>query len=128
MSSYSVKKPITVLMAVLIVLVLGIFSVSRLPLTLFPDINLPFVVTLTTYEGANPEELEVEVSSKIESAAATIGNFQEISSMSNEHFAVSIITFSESANMDSVVIELRELLNNIQFVQGVNNSRILRIS
>lgn len=128
MSSYSVKKPITVLMGILIIIVLGVFSVTRLPLKLFPDINLPFVVTITTYEGASPEEVETEISRKIESAVATIGNFEEVRSMSNQHFGISIITFAQSTNMDTVVIELRELLNNIQFQDGVGSTRILRIS
>ena len=128
MSAYSVKKPITVLMGILIVMVLGIFSVTRLPLTLFPDINLPFVVTITTYEGSNPEQVEQEVSRRIESTVSTIGNFKEVSSMSNEHFGVSIITFAEGTNMDSVVIEMRELLDNITFADGVGNPRIMRIS
>ena len=128
MSSYSVKKPITVLMGILIIIVLGLFSVSRLPLTLFPDINLPFVVTITPYEGATPEEVETEVSKKIEAVAGTIGNFEEVTSMSNQHFGVSVVTFSQSTNMDSIIIELRELLNNITFADGVGNTRILRIS
>ena len=128
MGSYSVKKPITVLMGILIIIVLGVFSVTRLPLTLFPDISLPFVVTITPYQGRTPEEVEAEVALKIESSVATIGNFTEVSSMSNEHFGISIITFADGANMDSVVIELRELLNNINFADGVGNTRILRIS
>jgi len=128
MSSYSVKKPITVLMGILIVIVLGLFSITRLPLTLFPEINLPFVVTVTTYEGRTFEEVESEVSQKIEATVSTIGNFQEVFSMSNEHFGVSVITFAESSNMDSIVVELRELLNNISFADGVGNTRILRIS
>ena len=128
MSGYSVRKPITVLMGVLILIVLGIFSVTRLPLTLFPDIELPFVVTITEYQGASPEEVEQDVTTKIESSVATIGNFSEVSSMSNEHFGISIITFAEGSNMDSVVIELRELLNNVEFNEGVGNTRILRIS
>jgi multidrug efflux pump subunit AcrB len=128
MSSYSVKRPITVLMGILIVIVLGLFSITRLPLTLFPEINLPFVVTITTFEGRTPEEVESEVSKKIEATVSTIGNFQEVYSMSNEHFGVSVITFAESSNMDSIVVELRELLNNINFADGVGNTRILRIS
>ncbi len=128
MSSYSVKKPITVLMGILIVIVLGLFSITRLPLTLFPEINLPFVVTITTFEGRTPEEVETEVSKKIEATVSTIGNFQEVYSMSNEHFGISVITFAESSNMDSIVVELRELLNNISFADGVGNTRILRIS
>lgn len=115
-------------MGILIIITLGIFSVTKLPLTLFPDINLPYVVTITTYEGASPEEVEFEVANQIEATVSTIGNYKEVSSMSNEHFGISIITFADGANMDSVVIELRELLNNISFADGVGTTRILRIS
>lgn len=128
MSGYSVRKPITVIMGVLIIIVLGIFSITKLPLTLFPEIELPFVVTITEFQGASPETVEQEVSRRIEASVATIANFAEVSSMSNEHFAVSIVTFGDGTNMDSVVIELRELLNNINFTSGVGNTRILRIS
>ena len=128
MSNYSVRKPITVLMGVLIIIVLGAFSLTKLPLTLFPDIELPFVVAVTTYPGENPETLENEVTNKIESSVATIGNFDEITSMSYENFAISMITFAEGTNMDSVVIEMRENINNIVFEEGVGSTRILRIS
>lgn len=128
MSNYSVKRPISILMGVLIIIVLGVFSLTKLPLTLFPDINLPYIVTISTYEGATPNEVEQEVTSKIESSVQTIGNFKEVSSMSNEHFGISIISFAESTNMDTVVIELRELINNIDFVDGVGTTRIMRIS
>jgi multidrug efflux pump subunit AcrB len=128
MSKYSVKKPITVLMGILIIIVLGIFSVTRLPLTLFPEVNLPFVVTITPYQGASPEEIEMEIARKIESRVSTIGNFEEVNSISNENFGISIITFAQSSNMDSVVIELREILNNTTFAEGVGNTRILRLS
>src|SRR5690554_5032475 len=102
MSEYSVRKPITVLMGVLIIIVLGVFSLTKLPLTLFPDVELPYIVSITTYEGASPDTVEQEVTSKIESAVQTIGNFKEVRSMSYEHFTVSIITFAESTNMDAV--------------------------
>jgi multidrug efflux pump subunit AcrB len=128
MSQYSVKKPITVLMGIMIIIVLGIFSVTRLPLTLFPEVNLPFVVTITPYQGANPEEVEFEIARKIESQVSTIGNFESVNSISNENFGISIITFAQSSNMDSVVIELREILNNTTFASGVGNTRILRLS
>lgn len=128
MSKYSVRKPITVLMGILIIIVLGIFSVTRLPLSLFPEVNLPYIVTVTTYPGENPETVETEVTNKIESSVATIGNFSEIQSTSYENFSLSIVTFAENTNMDTVVIEMRENLNNIEFADGVGNTRILRIS
>jgi HAE1 family hydrophobic/amphiphilic exporter-1 len=115
-------------MGILIIMVLGVFSVTRLPLTLFPEIELPYIVTITDYVGASPEEVEAEIARPIESAVSTIGNFKEVSSISNENFGISIITFADAANMEAVVIELRELINNTAFDEGVGNTRILRIS
>jgi HAE1 family hydrophobic/amphiphilic exporter-1 len=128
MSHYSVKKPISVLMGVLIIIVLGLFSLTRLPLSLFPDINLPFVVTVTTYVGASPESLEKDVTLPIEAAVSTIGNYASVQSQSNENFAISFITFQEGTNLDSVTVELREIINNLTFPDGVGNTSIIRLS
>lgn len=128
MSKYSVQKPISVLMGILIIIVLGAFSLTRLPLSLFPDINLPFVVTVTSYAGASPEELENDVTLPIESAVSTIGNFASVNSQSNENFAITFVTFADGTNLDSVTVELREIINNLEFPEGVGNTSILRIS
>ncbi|MGB0174902.1 MAG: efflux RND transporter permease subunit, partial [Acholeplasmataceae bacterium] len=128
MSKYSVKKPITVLMGILIIIVLGAFSVTRLPLSLFPDINLPFVVTVTSYVGASPETIESDVTLPIEAAVSTIGNFSEVSSQSNENFAISFVIFEDGTNLDSVTVELREIINNLEFPEDVGNTTILRLS
>jgi multidrug efflux pump subunit AcrB len=128
MSKYSVKRPITVLMGVLIIIVLGLFSITRLPLTLFPEVNLPFVVTVTSYPGASPEEIESAVSEPLEAAVSTIGNFSTVTSQSNENFAISFVTFQDGTNLDSVTVELREIINNLTFPEGVGNTSILRLS
>ena len=128
MSHYSVKKPITVLMGILIIIVLGLFSITRLPLTLFPEVNLPFVVTVTSYPGASPEDIESAVSEPLEAAVSTIGNFSTVTSQSNENFAISFVTFQDGTNLDSVTVELREIINNLTFPDGVGNTTILRLS
>jgi HAE1 family hydrophobic/amphiphilic exporter-1 len=128
MSKYSVQKPISVLMGILIIIVLGAFSLTRLPLSLFPDINLPFVVTVTSYVGASPEELEKDVTLPIEAAVSTIGNFASVNSQSNENFAITFVTFADGTNLDSVTVELREIINNLEFPEDVGNTTILRIS
>lgn len=128
MSNYSVKKPITVLMGILIIIVLGLFSITRLPLTLFPEVNLPFVVTITSYPGASPEDIESTVSDPLEAAVSTIGNFATVTSQSNENFAISFVTFQDGTNLDSVTVELREIINNLTFPDGVGNTTILRLS
>ena len=127
-SAYSVKKPITVLMGMLIVITLGIFSLTRLPVSLFPDVELPYAVVVTTYQGANPYEVEAEVTNRIEATASQVSNFSSVSSTSSEHFSLVMITFADETNMDYAFLELRENLDNISFKEGVAKPRIIRFS
>ncbi len=128
MSEYSVKKPITVLMSMLIVIVLGIFSVTKLKVTLLPDMELPFMVVATTYEGANPYEVEEDVTSKIEGSVTTMENFSSVTSTSNEHFSLVMVTFEEGSNLDTAYLDLNEKINTIDFVDGVKKPMILKFS
>lgn len=128
MSKYSVKKPITVLMLSLIVAVLGFFSVSKMKPTLFPDMELPYMVVVTTYTGATPEEVEAEVTSLIETKVASLTNFKEVSSSSNEHYSMITITFNDGADLNTAQVELREALDVIDFADGVGIPTIMKIS
>ncbi len=125
-SEYSVKKPITVLMGILMLVVVGIFSLSQLSLELMPDINLPFAAVITTYEGANPYEVEEDVTKDIESALMSVSNFKTVSSTSSEHFSMVIIEFTQSTNMDNAFLEMREKLDMINFPEGVGNPGIMK--
>jgi len=127
-SEYSVKKPISIIMMTLIVIVLGVFSLSKMSLSLFPDVNLPYIVVVTTYTGATPEEVEVEVTKKIESSVSGVTNFDGITSSSSKHYAMSVITFVEGTNMDTAFLDIRESLDRIKFKEGVSSPMIMRIS
>ncbi len=128
MSSYSVKKPITVLMVTLIVVVLGVFSLTKLSLGLFPEMNLPYAVVVTPYVGADAETVVNDVTSPIESKVTSLNNFKQVSSTSSEHYSVVIVEFEEGTDMNNIVIELRETLDNIDFPEGVENPTLMRIS
>jgi len=124
----SVKKKITVLMATLIVVVLGFFSVSRMKLNLLPDMDLPYMVVVTTYQGASAEEVNDEVTSKLESVIQSIDGYSAISSTSNEHYSMIFVEFEYGTNLESAQVSLRESINNITFAEGVSNPMIMRIS
>ncbi len=115
-------------MMTLIVIVLGVFSLSKMSLSLFPDVNLPYAVVVTTYTGATPEEVEVEVTKKIESSISGITNFDSITSSSSEHYAMSMITFVDGTNMDTAFLDIRESLDQINFKEGISSPMIMRIS
>lgn len=113
MSSFSVRKPYTVLVGVIMVIVLGIVSFTKMTADLLPNISLPYVVVMTTYVGASPETVEMTVTEPIEAAMATVSNIESISSTSSENYSMVMLEFSQGADMDSVSFEIRETLDQI---------------
>lgn len=114
MSKFSVKKPYTVLVAVIMVIVLGMVSFLKMSADLLPSINLPYVIVMTTYVGASPETVEMVVTKPVESAMATVSNIENISSVSSENYSMVIMEFAQNADMDSVSLEIRESLDQIE--------------
>lgn len=125
---YCVKKPVTVLMAVLIIIVFGIFSLTRMSLALFPNLNLPYAVIVTTYVGANPEQVEKDVSIPIEQQCLTLTNYHALTSYSNEHYSMIMVEFEDNTNMDNAFLEMRENIDSISFPSGVGKPRIMRLT
>lgn len=115
MSKYSVKKPFTVLVGVVLVLVLGVVSFLGLNTDLLPTMDLPYVVVYTVYPGASPEKVETGVTQPLERAVATTSGLETIQSISSENVSIIIMAFSSETNMDSAMIELS---NNIDMVEG----------
>ena len=113
LSKFSVKRPYTVLVGVLLILILGFVSITKMTTDLLPSMNLPYAVVYTTYIGASPEEVETTVTRPVESSMATISNIKNIQSVSFENVSMVILEFEQTANMDSVTIEMRESLDQI---------------
>jgi len=127
---FSVKRPITVIMAVLIVAAIGVISVTSLSTALFPNMNLPYAVIFTSYEGASPERVEMMVTKPIESTMATVSNVKAIQSVSSEGNSTIILEFNTSTNMDSSMIDIREKLDMITgyFPAEVSSPRVIKLN
>lgn len=130
LSKLSVKKPYTVIVAVVLILILGIVSFDKMTVDLLPDMNLPYAVVMTTYPGASPEEVEATVTKPVEQAMATISNIKNVSSSSMENASTVILEFEQTANMDSVTIEMRESLDQIKgyWPDTVGNPIIMKLN
>ncbi len=113
LSKFSVRKPYTVVVGVILVLLLGLVSYTRMTTDLLPDMNLPYAIVLTSYPGASPSEVEETVTVPVEGAMATVSNIEEIQSISQENMSLVILQFSQSTDMDSVSLEMRENLDMI---------------
>ena len=130
LSKFSVKKPYTVVVAVVLVLILGYVSFDKMTVDLLPDMNLPYAVVMTTYPGASPEEVEATVTRPVEQAMATISNIKNVSSSSMENASTVILEFEQTSNMDSVTIEMRESLDQIKgyWPDTVGNPIIMKLN
>lgn len=113
-SKFSVKKPYTVLVGVILIVVLGIVSFTKMTADLLPSINLPYVVVMTTYVGASPETVEMVVTKPVESAMATVSNIENVSSVSSENYSMVILQFAQTADMNAVSLEIRESLDQLK--------------
>ena len=89
-SKFSVKKPYTVIVAVVLVIILGVVSFTKMSTDLLPSMDLPYAIVMTTYPGASPETVEQTVTKPIEQSMATVSNIKNVSSMSSENASVVI--------------------------------------
>ncbi|MDR2547014.1 MAG: efflux RND transporter permease subunit [Lachnospiraceae bacterium] len=128
LGKFSVRKPLTVLVGVMIVIVLGIVSFMNTTTDLLPSMDLPFSAIITTYVGATPEQVEQEISIPMEARMSTIGGIDTVQSISNEHISIMILQFTESTNMDSASLEIREALDMMSLPDGASRPITIKVN
>jgi len=129
-SKFSVKKPYTVLVGVVLAIILGVVSFTRMTADLLPNISLPYVIVMTTYPGANPETVEMVVTQPVEASMATVSNIESISSISAENYSMVVLEFAQTADMNAVSLEIRESLDQIKsyWDDSVGNPIIMKMN
>ena len=113
LSRLSVKKPMTVFVAVVLVLILGVMSFINMTTDLLPNMDLPYAIAYTTYIGASPEQVEQSVTKTLEAALATTSGVKNITSISQENVSIVVLEFEEGTGMDSAMIEMNASLDQI---------------
>ena len=111
MEKYSVKKPFTVLVAVLIVFLMGFVSLTNLRTDLLPEISTPYLMVVTVYPGASPEKVETEVSEVLESALGTVAGVSSITSTSAENYSIVQLSFGADTDMNSALVKVSNTLD-----------------
>ena len=105
MEKFSVKKPFTILVAVIMVLLLGFVSITSLQTNLLPDISTPYLMVVTVYPGASPERVESEVSDVMENALGTVSGVENITATSAENYSLLLMKFAEGTDMNSAMVK-----------------------
>lgn len=129
LSKLSVKKPYTVIVGVILVIVLGAVSLTKMTTDLLPDMSLPYALVITTDMGASPEKVESDVTAAVEASMATTSSIKNVSSASYDNYSMVILEYEQNANMDSVIIEIQQKLDQLEgsFPDGAGKPMIMQI-
>jgi HAE1 family hydrophobic/amphiphilic exporter-1 len=109
--SSSVKRPVTTILIFVALIVIGLYSLVRLPVDLYPEIELPFVTVLTTYPGASASDIESNVTRPLEDVLNSVSNLKELTSTSSDGLSVIFLNFEYGSNLDEAMNDIRSNLN-----------------
>ncbi len=112
--STSVKRPVTTILIFVGLMVMGLYSLVQLPVDLYPEMELPFVVVMTTYPGASASDIESNVTRPIENTLNSISNLKEITSTSSDGTSIVFMNFEYGTNLDEASNDIR---SNLGFVE-----------
>ena len=110
----SVKKPYTVIVGIILVILLGIIAFTRMTMDLLPSMNFPYVIVYTPYVGATPEQVESEITRPMEASFATLTDIKNITSQSRDNVGLVVLQFNDTANMDTAMIEINSEITTLQ--------------
>lgn len=126
----SVKKPMTIFVAVIVVIVLGIVSVFKMTPDLLPNMDFPYAIILTTYPGQTPETVESVVTKPLEQSLSTIDGVKTVTSTSSDNYSILTLEFEDGTNMDTATVDMRGNLDTIKdaWPDGVGSPYLMKIN
>ena len=113
-SRISIKRPVTVMMILLIVVGAGLIAMTGMPIDLMPSMDIPIAVVSTTYVGAGPEEVESLITEPLEEALGTVSNVDTITSTSSANSSMIMVQFVDGTDVDMAAIDMREQIDMVK--------------
>lgn len=110
----SIRRPVTIVMIMIAVMLVGIFAVTRLPQELYPKLNLPVATVATSWGGASPQEVEQQVTTPIENTLQGLSGVSQVQSQSSQGSSLVIVQFNYGVNISDEVNKMRSLVSRIQ--------------
>ncbi len=114
MSKFSVKKPLTVFVAVIAVIVLGVVAFLNMTPDLLPNMDFPYIMIMTTYPGASPEKVETEITKPMEQAMSTLEHIKEVTSTSSENYSMVMLEFEDAVDLDVIGVDIEQSISALQ--------------
>ena len=130
MSKFCVKKPFTVFVAVIIALTLSAVCLTKMATDLLPEMDLPYMMVITTYPGASPEKVESSVTEPMESALGTVTGVKNVTSSSAENYSLVMLEFADGTNMDSAMVKINSAITSVKesLPEACGTSNVMEMS
>lgn len=107
----AINKPVTTILLFVAILVVGLFSFSRLPIDQFPDIEAPYITVMTTYPGASSSEVETNVTKVLENTLNSVDGLDELTSTSKDNMSLIMLKLKWGTNLDEVINDVRSYID-----------------
>ncbi|SHK34609.1 efflux RND transporter permease subunit [Paramaledivibacter caminithermalis] len=114
LSKIAVKRPVTIVMITFMIIILGVVSLTKLPIDLFPEIEVPIAIVSTSYSGVGSQEMEELVTKPIEEAIATVSDIENVRSISSEGSSIVVAEFAFGTDMDFATLDMREKVDMVK--------------
>ncbi len=126
----AIDKPVTTLLIFVAVIVIGLFSLLRLPIDQFPEIEPPFISVMTTYPGASANEIETNVTRLLENSLNSVDGLKELNSSSRDNMSMVFLEFEWGTNLDEAINDVRSYIDMTKdnLPDGASNPFIFKFS
>ncbi len=128
MTKFCVKKPFIIIVAVIIVMIIGIVSLTNMQTDLFPEMELPYMVVITTEPGASPEKVESDVTKTLESHLGTVSGVEQITSTSSENYSMIMLEFADDTDMNAGLVRVSQALDSVELPEECGKPNIMEVS
>ena len=128
MTKFCVKKPYFIIVAVIIVLTLGGVSLTKMQTDLMPDMEVPYMVVVTTEPGASPEKVESDITKNIESTLGTINGVENVRSTSASNYSMVMLEFADDTDMNAALVRVSKAINTLELPEGCGTPNIMELS
>ncbi len=114
MPKFSVKKPFTVLVGVIVALILGVVSLTKMQLDLLPEVSLPYLLVITTYPGASAQKVENDICEPMEASMGVINGVKNVYSICSENYGIVELEFEDNVDIDSAMVKVSAAINTLE--------------
>jgi len=129
LSKASVRRPVTTVMVLLIVVAFGIMSITNLQMDMMPNMNIPIAIVMTTYSGTGPQEMETLITKPMEEALSSVSGIEEMTSTSSYGSSFIMIQFEDDVDIDMAALDMREQVDLYKgtLPDGANDPMVMKL-